>query len=158
MQRHYVIMNDNIVKNTVTSIIGGNTMLNNEKIRVMTKLALYEQKEGKEDIKMSKYYRTDYVRFEVLKTVVNITIGYALILIMIGIYKAEYLISNAVTLNFPRIGQYILGFYIIIMTIYVVSSIIGYSLKYDKSRKALGKYYKVLKRLLNICNEEDIDG
>lgn len=151
-------MNDNIVKNTVTSIIGGNTMLNNEKIRVMTKLALYEQKEGKEDIKMSKYYRTDYVRFEVLKTVVNITIGYALILIMIGIYKAEYLISNAVTLNFPRIGQYILGFYIIIMTIYVVSSIIGYSLKYDKSRKSLGKYYKVLKRLINICNEEDIDG
>jgi len=133
-------------------------MLNNEKIRVMTKLALYEQKEGKEHIKMSKYYKTDYVRFEVLKTAVNITIGYALILLMIGIYKAEYIISKAVTLNFVRIGQYILGFYIIIMTIYVISSIIGYSLKYDISRKSLGKYYKVLKRLLNICEEENLNG
>ncbi len=151
-------MYDNIVKNTVTSISGGNTMLNNEKIRVMTKLALYEQKEGKEDIRMGKYYKTDYVRLEVLKTVVNITIGYALILLMIGIYKAEYIISKAVTLDFPRIGQYILGFYIIIMTIYVISSIIGYSFKYDKSRKALGKYYKVLKRLLNIYDEENLNG
>lgn len=133
-------------------------MLNNKKIRAMTKLALYEQKEGKEDIRLSKYYKNDYVRYEVLKTIINVTIGYALILLLIGIYKADYLISNAVTLNFPRIGQYILGFYIIILTIYVVSSIIGYSLKYDKSRKTLAKYYKALKRLSNIYGQEDVNG
>lgn len=130
-------------------------MLNNKKIRVMTKLALYEKKEGKEDIKMSKYYKTDYVRFEMLKTIVSITIGYALILLLIGVYKAEYIISKAVTLNFVRIGQYILGFYLVILTIYVISSIIGYSIKYDRSRKTLGKYYKALKKLLHICNEEE---
>lgn len=130
-------------------------MLNNKKIRVMTKLALYEKKEGKEDIKMSKYYKTDYVRLEMLKTIVSITIGYALILLLIGVYKAEYIISKAVTLNFVRIGQYILGFYLVILTIYVISSIIGYSIKYDRSRKTLGKYYKALKKLLHICNEEE---
>lgn len=130
-------------------------MLNNKKIRVMTKLALYEKKEGKEDIKMSKYYKTDYVRLEMLKTIVSITIGYALILLLIGVYKAEYIISEAVTLNFVRIGQYILGFYLVILTIYVISSIIGYSIKYDRSRKTLGKYYKALKKLLHICNEEE---
>lgn len=48
-------------------------MLNDRKIRLMTKLALYERKEGKEDIKLSKYYRTDYVRLQVLKTVVAVT-------------------------------------------------------------------------------------
>ena len=31
-------------------------MLNNDKIRLMTKLAVYESKIGKEDIKLSKYY------------------------------------------------------------------------------------------------------
>lgn len=130
-------------------------MLNNQKIRVMTKLALYEKNEGKDDIRLSKFYKNDYVRLEVLKTVVNVTIGYALILLMIGIYKAEYLISNAVTMNFLRIGQYILGFYIIIMSIYVISSIIGYSIKYDKSRKTLSKYFKSLKRLSVIYKEEE---
>lgn len=130
-------------------------MLNNKKIRVMTKLALYEQKDGKEDIRMSKYYKTDYVRLEMLKTIVNITIGYALILLIIGIYKAEYLISEAVTLDFVRLGQYILGFYIVILTIYITGAIIGYSIKYDKSRKTLAKYYKALKKLIRICDEEE---
>lgn len=133
-------------------------MLNNRKIRVMTKLALFEQKEGKEDITMSKYYKTDYVRLNVLKTVVNVTIGYVLILLMIGMYKSEYIISKAVTLDFIRIGQYILGFYIMIMTVYITCSIIGYSIKYDQSRKNLSKYYKTLKKLSNIYQEENIHG
>ena len=34
-------------------------MLNNEKISIMTKLALYEQKNAKSEIKYSKYYRSD---------------------------------------------------------------------------------------------------
>lgn len=132
-------------------------MLNNKKIRLMTKLALYEQKEGKEDIVMSKYYKTDYVRLQVLKTVVSITVGYALILLMIGMYKAEYIISKAVTLNFVRIGQTILGFYLMIIAVYVIGSIIGYSYKYDNSRKHLSKYYKSLKKLSNIYQEENVN-
>lgn len=129
-------------------------MLNNTKIRVMAKLALYEQRNGKEDIRMGKYYKTDYVRLQVLKTVVSVTIGYALILLMIGMYKSEYIISKAVTLNFTRIGQVILGFYIMIITVYIIGSIIGYSFHYDKSRKHLSKYYKSLKKLSSIYQEE----
>lgn len=132
-------------------------MLNNRKIRVMTKLAMYEQGTGREDIKMSKYYKTDYVRLEMLKAVVSVTIGYALILLMIGIYRSEYLINEAVTLNFGRIGQIILGFYIITLTVYIISTIIGYSFKYDKSRRQLSKYYKSLKKLNAIYNEEKVN-
>ncbi|BCJ96287.1 hypothetical protein acsn021_38560 [Anaerocolumna cellulosilytica] len=132
-------------------------MLNDRKIRLMTKLALYEQKEGKEDIKMAKYFKTDYVRLQVLKTVISVTFGYALILLMIGLYHAEYIISKVVTFNFVRLGQYILGFYIIIMAIYITGAIIGYSLKYNNSRKYLSKYYKSLKRLSNIYREDITD-
>ncbi|MGB8450697.1 MAG: hypothetical protein WCD89_00055 [Anaerocolumna sp.] len=133
-------------------------MLNNKKIRIMTKLALYEQKEGTEDIKMGKYYKTDYVRLQVLKTVVGVTIGYILILLMVGIYKAEYIISKLVTFNFIRIGQYILGFYIMLMAVFITGSIIGYSLKYDNSRKNLSKYYKTLKKLSGFYQEEKVNG
>ncbi len=133
-------------------------MLNNKKIRIMTKLALYEQKEGKEDIRMGKYYKTDYVRLQVLKTVVSVTVGYLLVLFMIGLYKAEFIISKLVTFDLVRIGQYILGFYIIIMTVFVTGSIIGYSMRYDNSRKNLSKYYKSLKKLSNFYQEEKANG
>lgn len=112
----------------------------------------------KEDIKLGKYYKTDYVRLQVLKTVVCVTIGYLLILFMIGMYKAEYIISKLVTFNFVRIGQYLLGFYIIIMAVFITGSIIGYSLKYDNSRKSLSKYYKSLKKLSNFYQEEKVNG
>lgn len=42
-------------------------MLNNEKIILMTKLSLYEQKIKKE-IKTSKYFRGDYMSLKMLKS------------------------------------------------------------------------------------------
>jgi hypothetical protein len=120
----------------------------------MTKLALYETKEGKEDIRLSKYYKTDYVRYQVIKSIISATVGYGLILLLIFIYKSESLISNAVTLNYKSIGTYILGIYIIVIALYGLGALAGYSIKYDLSRKKLSRYYKLLKRLNKIYNEE----
>jgi membrane protein YqaA with SNARE-associated domain len=120
----------------------------------MTKLALYETKEGKEDIRLSKYYKTDYVRYQVIKSILCATFGYAFILLLILIYKSEYLIKNAVTLNYKTIGTYILGVYIIVAAIYGLGAMVGYAIKYDLSRKKLSRYYKLLKRLNKIYNEE----
>lgn len=130
-------------------------MLNNRKIRIMTKLATYEEKKGKEDIALSKYYKTDYVRFNILKTIMSATLGYLLLLIMIAVYKSEYLIENAVDLDYKSIFTTILGYYLIILTIMIVGTLIGYSIKYDKSRKQLSQYFRMLKKLRMIYREED---
>ena len=129
-------------------------MINTNKVKLMTKLALYETKEGKEDIRLSKYYKTDYVRYQVIKSMISATIGYALILLLLFIYKAEYLIKKAVTLDYKTIGTYVLGIYIIVIALYGLGSSLGYALKYDISRKKLSRYYKLLKRLNKIYNDE----
>ncbi len=129
-------------------------MLNNNKIRLMTKLAVYESKEGKEDIRLSKYFKTDYVRYQVLKSIICATIGYVLILVLIFMYKSEYIIKNAITLDYKTIGTYILGFYVMVIAIYGLASIIGFSLKYDQSRKKLSRYFKLLKRLNKFYHDE----
>ncbi len=132
----------------------GGKMLNNDKIRLMTKLAIYENKEGKEDIRLSKYYKTDYVRYHTIKSLITASLGYALILVLIFLYKSEYIIREAITMDYKTIGMYILGFYIMIIAVYGLGSVVGYSIKYDKSRKKLGRYYKLLRRLSKIYNEE----
>lgn len=128
-------------------------MLNFKKIRLMTKLAVYEKKEGKEDIYLSKYYKTDYVRLQVLKSIISTTIGYGLIIAMIAFYKMEFLIKNAVVLNYKLIGTYILGFYLMLITVYGLGSLLYYSMKYDASRKKLSKYFRLLKRLEKIYKD-----
>lgn len=130
-------------------------MLNNRKIRLMTRLAWYEKKEGKEDIKLSTYYKTDYVRLNILKTVLAVTFGYLLVLAMIVLYQSEYLIANAVNLDYKQIGMKVLGGYLVLMILYVVGAAIGYSFYYDKSRKKLSKYFRMLRRLRMIYQEED---
>lgn len=130
-------------------------MLNSKKIRLMTKLAVYENKDGKEDIHLSKYYKTDYVRYQTLKSIISATVGYILILLLVGLYQMEFIIKNAVTLDYKTIGAYILGIYIMVITVYGLGSILIFSLRYDKSRKKLSKYYKLLRRLNKVYSDEN---
>ena len=132
-------------------------MLNFKKIRLMTKLAVYEKKDGKDDIYFSKYYKTDYVRLQVLKAIITATIAYVLIIGLIAFYQMEYLIKNAVVLDYKLLGTYVLGFYLITITIYGLGALIIYSLKYDASRKKLSRYFRLLKKLEKLYNESSSD-
>ena len=130
-------------------------MLNERKIRLMTQLAIYEKKEGKEDLKLAKYYKWDYARFQAWKTAVAITIGYILLLAIAAIYKLEYFIDNAFTIDYTALGKKVLGIYVIILAVYFVSAMLGYSLKYAASRKRLARYFRMLRKLNHIYLVED---
>ena len=129
-------------------------MINMRKVRLMTKLAVYEQKEGKDDIKMGKYYRRDYVRSKILHNVIAVTVGYILVLAMIIAYQMEYLIREAVNLDYAGIAKLILGVYVILMTVYIMITMVGYGLYYDYSRKKLAKYFRMLRRLRTMYQQE----
>ena len=130
-------------------------MVNMRKVRLMTKLAIYEKKEGKEDIRLGNFFRRDYVRLKNLQNIVIVTIGYLLILGMIGAYRMEYLIKEAVNLDYVGIGRLILGVYVIIITVYVMVALVGYGLYYDYSRKKLSKYFRMLRLLRSMYQEEE---
>lgn len=129
-------------------------MLNNRKVRLMTKLAIYEKEDGKEDIRLGKYYRLDYVRYQMLKTLVAVTFGYLILVLLTILYNAEYLIAEAVKLDYAAIGRTMLGIYLVLLLVFVGLAGIGYTVKYNRSRKKLAKYYQMLKRLRTIYKEE----
>ncbi len=130
-------------------------MVNTRKVRLMTKLAIYEKKEGKEDIYLGNFFRRDYVRMKILQNLIAVTVGYLLVLLMIGAYQMEYLIREAVNLDYVGIGKVILGAYVIVVTVYVMGTMLGYSLYYDYSRKKLAKYYRMLRKLRSMYQEDD---
>ena len=51
-------------------------MLDERKVKLMTRLAFYEQTQGKEDFKISAYYRKDYTSLHMLCSFIWVTIGY----------------------------------------------------------------------------------
>lgn len=130
-------------------------MLNNRKIRLMTKLAIYEEGEGKEDIKLAKYYKSDYTRLQVLKTAIAVTVAFLCLVALGIIYKMEYILNNALDINYALLGRRILGLYLGVMAVYLVLAALGYSMQYKKSRKKLAKYFRMLRKLNHMYLVED---
>ena len=62
-------------------------MVNEEKVRLMTRLAMYEQSTGKEDLEKGRYFKSDYVKYNCLKTLVSTTI---LFVIVVAAYLLQY--------------------------------------------------------------------
>lgn len=122
-------------------------MVNEEKVRIMTQIALDETKNCKEEIGESGYYRSDYVRIHTLKVMWTYTISYFLVLILIGLYRLEYLFVNIVRLDYRSLGAVVLGFYVGMMMVCIVLSTLHYSAKYKKNRKKLKTYFSKLRLL-----------
>lgn len=120
----------------------------------MTRLALSEEKLGKENFKIGKYYKSDYIRYSLLKTIVSVTIGYALILGMLALYHTEYIIANAVELDYKKIGIYACSVYLVLLVFYSGITIVLATAKYARASRFEKKYSDVLD-ILHKTYEED---
>ena len=82
-------------------------MINEEKVKIMTKLAMYEQGKGRKYLPVSKYYRSDYIGLALIKNFFLVTIGYCLSVAAVAVYFGEYLLENIHKMNLIMLGVYI---------------------------------------------------
>ena len=57
-------------------------MLNEERIKLMTKMASYEANEGKKNVSIGSYFRGDYIGLQVVKSVLNATVAFLIVFAM----------------------------------------------------------------------------
>ena len=129
-------------------------MVNNSKIKLMTKLAIFE-KEHRFDLKMGKYFKGDYIKFNLIKTLLCVTGGYILCLLLVGFYNIEYFIKEAVTLDYKSLGVKILAIYAILLLVFCMINMIACNETFVNSRKRLNKYYRKLKQLGKVYAQAD---
>ena len=115
-------------------------MLNEEKIKIMNKLAMYEQGEGKKYLPVSRYYRSDYIGLAMIKNFFLITIGYVLVLAGIAAYFGEYLVDNIHKMNLVALGIEAVVGYIVVLVLFSVLTYIQYSVKYYRAKKSVKTY------------------
>lgn len=130
-------------------------MLNNDKIRLMTKLALYEQKEGKKNIAGGKYYRSDYVSLAMINSAIIATLAYILILGSIVLVNIETVLSVMTAFDMLELGRTVVVAYIIYMLIYLTITYIISRLRYDNIKSELKSYDNNLKELYTIYKKEE---
>lgn len=66
-------------------------MLNQEKVKYMTKAAAYENGPEKKNIEISSYYRTDYLGLQMVKSVFAYAAAFAILVLLWAIGRIEEL-------------------------------------------------------------------
>ena len=127
-------------------------MLNEQRIRLMTQMAAYEENEGKNDISINGYFRGDYISFQLLKSAIYATVGFALAVVMYVLYDLEAFLEDFYKMNLVEFLQGILGKYVLVLAIYLVISYFVYAYRYSRAKRYIKKYQTQLKQLSQMYN------
>ena len=129
-------------------------MLNREKVILMTKLSIYEQKEGRKEIPLSRYFKSDYIGLHLIGSFFAISIAYVLVVALVIAYNSGKLVDNLTSIDFFKMGKQILVGYIVFLAINMLIAYIAYLVKFVKIRKHLKQYNGRLKQLRRIYEKE----
>ncbi|MBR3036104.1 MAG: hypothetical protein IKI54_02280 [Lachnospiraceae bacterium] len=123
-------------------------MVNEEKVYLMTKAALFEKKESQNALRVVSYRRKDYILSRMLLTLLAVSVAYALL-----IAAAVFLVimgSDTIVLNTPQmimIGAIVVVIYIVILIFYFTVSHKYFGERHVRARKEVRKYLSVLRAL-----------
>ena len=69
-------------------------MLNEKRVKHMVKLASYDTKYGSEDMKVSTYFKNDYISLNLLFTFLWTTVSYVILVALLGLSYMDFLLEN----------------------------------------------------------------
>ena len=130
-------------------------MLNEEKVILMTKMAAFIDREGKKNDAINSYFKSDYIGFNVLKSLISAPIVFGVVVATYVLCNFETVLSNLYnTENLLAIGRRYLLYYLLLVGVYSLVSYVIYSYRYTKMRKSMKAYYGNLKKLARIYEKE----
>ncbi len=121
-------------------------MLDERKIRLMKDLAVYESGEGAEELRICEYYRSDYVSVNCISGGIWVTVGYLLLLGLIGLCTMDYFMDRFTMQAVALIVVGVIAGYVGLIVLYTVTMHVYYGRKYDKAREGARHYkYRLMK-------------
>lgn len=113
----------------------------------MTRLASYEANEGKSDISIANYFKSDYIGLQILKSVIAATISFFALFGVYIFYNFEELLQGVYKMDLLGFGKSVIILYLCTVGAYGVISYVISAIKYNKAKKNLRNYYNNLRKL-----------
>ena len=129
-------------------------MLDKRKIRLKTKMAIYEKKYGEEDIKISGYYKKDYSSLNTWITLIWVSAGYLLAAALLVLCGADAILEGLTFLKLLVLIAIAAGAYFALLIIYGIGSGKFYRRKHTQAKQRVKKYYRDMSRLEKIYKKE----
>ena len=122
-------------------------MLNEDKIKLMTGLAMFEKQAVKEIYPVNRYYKNDYIASRMIRSFLGYTVSFLLCMVLWIVYRIELILNSMDPEMVIRlIGKYgivyLVGLIVYLLITYRVSS-----QKYEYVSKSMKLYQAKLRRL-----------
>ncbi len=130
-------------------------MLNEKRVKHMVKLASYEGKNGAEEIKIYSYFKKDYVGYNVLISLIWITLGYLSLVGMLCLAFVEQILENLSFSNMVILIVTIVVGYLLTMLLYGLGVARFYIKKHQNAKKHVKRYLRDLEILERMYEREE---
>ena len=123
-------------------------MVNEEKVYLMTKAALFEKKEKTNALRVVSYRRKDYVLSRMLLTLFAVTVAYAILIA--ALFFVIIMASDTIVLNVRQmvmIAILIAAGYVVVLAFYYTVSHKYFGERHVRARKEVRRYLSVLRGL-----------
>lgn len=132
-------------------------MLNEERVKHMIKLADYETKGGKEEIKISSYFKKDYINMNTMWTLLWMTVAYGLLVMAVWLAVRDLITVKFTQVQVTSLAVLIAGVYLVLFIIYMVIAKRYYKKKHARAYHRVRKFKDDLIILESMYEKEEQD-
>lgn len=129
-------------------------MIDAKKVRYMTKLAAYEEGYGKRDLRIHNYTERNYVSIQMAKTLVCVTIGYGILMVLYSFRFYSDVASRGFELSFAGFILPAFLIYAVIIALSIILSRITYKKRFRQMKSRIEEYDRNLNYLQKHMQEK----
>ncbi len=133
----------------------GADMLNEDRIRLMTKMASYEEGKGKEYMPIKQYYRKDYVALGMMKSFITSSIAFGILFFCWILYEMEQITELLAKKDLVELGTFVLMIYAVFVAVYEVIALVVYNWCYTKATASIKEYHSVMRKVERLQEREE---
>ena len=122
-------------------------MMNENRVRIMTAIAAYEEKHKKELSDSGKWFRGDYIGIRMLKNTCRLTLAYLICLAFYCLLHLEEVMNQVNSMQIQGLAVSIGITYGCALIVYLICTYLVYSVRYYLAEKRRGNYYRLIDRL-----------
>lgn len=122
-------------------------MLDEAKIRVMTRLAAYEEGAGKKYMPVAGYFRGDFISLQLILSFICGTVAFLVVVGLLLFCNFETILSEIYNIDLVEFVQKAGKIYLICLGIYLLATYAWSVMKFQKAKRSVNSYIAAMDKL-----------
>ncbi|MCI5585263.1 MAG: hypothetical protein MR383_06905 [Lachnospiraceae bacterium] len=130
-------------------------MINEERVKLMTRMAAYEQGEFRKHKPVVGFFRSDYISLQLVKAMISTTLAYAILVGLYIMYDFEVFMKDIYQMDLFQFIKTAIIFYLVMLGVFMLITYVVSLYQYNRSLQSTRLYYANLKKLSQLYGEEE---